>query len=107
MQWSALKTRVKSFIASDVRKRIDFHVTSYRRSHDEAEKAWLTIDGKIVLSQAGTDTNGREPCIPAKALWREMAVTIQCTIQISRISRSQKSWSGTALSNLATLSEGI
>jgi hypothetical protein len=49
MQWSALKTRVKSFIASDVRKRIDFHVTSYRRSHDEAEKAWLTIDGKIVF----------------------------------------------------------
>src|SRR6202011_2415881 len=49
MQWSALKTRVKSFIAPDVRKRLDFHVTSYRRSHDEAEKAWLTIDGKIVF----------------------------------------------------------
>jgi hypothetical protein len=49
MQWSKLKTRVKSFIAPHLRKRVDFHVTSYRRSHDEAEKAWVTIDGEIVF----------------------------------------------------------
>ena len=49
MQWSALKTRVKSLISPDLRKRVDFHVTSYRRSHDEAEKAWLTIDGEIAF----------------------------------------------------------
>ncbi len=49
MQWSKLKGRVKSFIAPNLRKRVDFHVTSYRRSHDEAEKAWVTIDGKIAF----------------------------------------------------------
>ena len=43
------KNRVKSFIAPDLRKRVDFHVTSYRRSHDEAEEAWLTIDGEIAF----------------------------------------------------------
>src|SRR5215468_2515138 len=50
MQWSKLKTRAKSFIVSSLRKRIDFHVTSYRESHDEAEKAWLTLDGKPVFT---------------------------------------------------------
>jgi hypothetical protein len=39
MQWSKLKTRAKSFIVPPLRKRIDFHVSSYRQSHDEAEKA--------------------------------------------------------------------
>jgi hypothetical protein len=50
MQWSKLKTRAKSFIVPSLRKRIDFHVTSYRRSHDEAEKAWVTLDGEQVFT---------------------------------------------------------
>jgi len=37
-------------ICSELRQRIDFHVTSYRHSHDEAEKAWITIDGERVLT---------------------------------------------------------
>lgn len=50
MQWSKLKTRAKSFIVPSLRERIDFHVTSYRQSHDEAEKAWVTVDGKQVFT---------------------------------------------------------
>jgi hypothetical protein len=50
MQWSKLKTRAKSFIVPSLRKRIDFHVTSYRGSHDEAEKAWVTVDGEQVFT---------------------------------------------------------
>jgi hypothetical protein len=50
MQWSKLKSRIKAFICPELRKRIDFHVTSYRHSHDEAEKCWITIDGKRVLT---------------------------------------------------------
>jgi hypothetical protein len=50
MQWSKLKTRAKSFIVPSLRKRVDFHVTSYRQSHDEAEKAWVTVDGKRVFT---------------------------------------------------------
>jgi hypothetical protein len=50
MQWSKLKTRAKSFVIPSLRKRIDFHVTSYRWSHDEAEKAWVTVDGAQVFT---------------------------------------------------------
>lgn len=50
MQWSKLKTRAKSLIVPSLMDRIDFHVTSYRQSHDEAEKAWVTVDGKHVFT---------------------------------------------------------
>ena len=50
MQWSKLKSRVKSLIAPELRDRIDFHLTSYRASHDGADKVWITIDGKRVFS---------------------------------------------------------
>lgn len=29
---------------------MDFHVTTYRQSHDEAEKAWITLDGKPIFT---------------------------------------------------------
>lgn len=50
MQWSKLRTRIKELIVPSLRRRVDFHVTSYRRSHDEAEKAWMTIDGETVFT---------------------------------------------------------
>jgi hypothetical protein len=50
MQWSKLKTRVKALLEPKLAKRIDFHVTSYRKSHDECEKAWITVDGTTVFS---------------------------------------------------------
>ena len=50
MQWSKLKLRVKSFISTELKDRIDFHLTSYRESHDGADKVWITIDGQRVFS---------------------------------------------------------
>ncbi|HEX8163237.1 MAG TPA: hypothetical protein VF538_15310 [Pyrinomonadaceae bacterium] len=50
MQWSKLKSRVKSFIRPELRGRIDFHLTSYRESHDGADKVWITVDGQRVFS---------------------------------------------------------
>ena len=50
MQWSKLKTRLKAFIHPDLAARLDFHVTSYRHSHDEAEKAWITLDGRRIAT---------------------------------------------------------
>ena len=44
MQWSKLKTRIKSFICPELKRRIDFFVTSYRESHDGADKVWITVD---------------------------------------------------------------
>jgi len=49
MQWSKLKSRVKRLIEPALARRIDFHVTSYRESHDECERGWITFDGNIVF----------------------------------------------------------
>ena len=50
MQWSKLKSRVKDLICPELRDRIDFHLTSYRSSHDGADKVWITIDGKQIFN---------------------------------------------------------
>jgi len=50
MQWSKLKTRVREFICPELSKRVDFHLTSYRESHDGADKVWITVDGQRILS---------------------------------------------------------
>lgn len=50
MQWSKLRSAIRSLVCPELGRRIDFHVTSYRHSHDEAEKAWITIDGNRVLT---------------------------------------------------------
>ena len=49
MQWSKLKTRIKDFICPELKDRIDFFVTSYRESHDGADKVWITVDGEKVF----------------------------------------------------------
>jgi len=50
MQLSKLRAKIRQLICPELRDRIDFHVTSYRHSHDEAEKVWITVDGKRVLT---------------------------------------------------------
>ena len=50
MQWSKLKTKVKDFICPELKDRIDFYVTSYRESHDGADKVWITVDGQKIFS---------------------------------------------------------
>ncbi|MGQ0762694.1 MAG: hypothetical protein ACT4OT_11880 [Acidobacteriota bacterium] len=46
-----VKTQVASQVthAPELRDRIDFHLTSYRESHDGADKVWVTIDGQRVF----------------------------------------------------------
>jgi hypothetical protein len=50
MQWSKLKSRVKERICPELRDIIDFHVTSYRRAHDDVEKVWITVNGEMIYS---------------------------------------------------------
>ena len=50
MQWSILKSRIKDFICPELKGRIDFHLTSYRKSHDGADKIWITIDKQKIFS---------------------------------------------------------
>jgi hypothetical protein len=50
MQMSKLKTRVESFICPELKDRVDFYLTSYRKSHDGADKVWIIVDGEKVFS---------------------------------------------------------
>jgi hypothetical protein len=50
MQWSKLKSRLKNFICPELKDRIDFHLTGYRKSHDGADKVWIVVDGEKVFS---------------------------------------------------------
>jgi hypothetical protein len=49
MQWSKLKARFKALICPELSDRIDLHLTSYRHSHDGADKVWITVDGHRVF----------------------------------------------------------
>jgi hypothetical protein len=49
MQWSKLKARIKALICPELSDRIDLHLTSYRHSHDGADKLWVTVDGNRVF----------------------------------------------------------
>jgi hypothetical protein len=50
MQWSKLKTRFRSLICDELRDRLDFHLTSYRESHDGAGEIWITLDGEKIFT---------------------------------------------------------
>ena len=50
MQWSKLRSSVKSLICEGLRTRIDFHVTGYHgRRSTKARSGEITADGKPVL----------------------------------------------------------
>lgn len=49
MQWSKLKTRVKSFICPELQNVIDFHVTQYRKAHCWISESWITVNGERIF----------------------------------------------------------
>ena len=48
MMWSKLKQRVEERFADDVKGRVEFFQTRYRKSHDQLGEFWLTIDGEKI-----------------------------------------------------------
>ncbi|SRR6266567_4242924 len=82
MQWSKLKSRVKDLMAPELRDRIDFHLTSYRASHDGADKVWITIDGKRVFDckhyayewASGAAYNSGVQGDPVKSVLRDVGI---------------------------------
>ena len=51
MQWSKLRAAVKLLICSEMRGRVDFHVTGYhQRRSAKVRSGEITIDGEPVLS---------------------------------------------------------
>lgn len=49
MQWSKLKTRVKSLICPELQNVIDFHVTQYRKAHSWISESWVTVNGERIF----------------------------------------------------------
>ena len=49
MQWSKLKTRVKSLICPELQNVIDFHVTQYRKAHSWISESWITVNGERIF----------------------------------------------------------
>ena len=49
MKWSKLKSRVKDRVCPELRDRIDFHITRYRKATDNGIEAWITFDGNKIF----------------------------------------------------------
>jgi hypothetical protein len=50
MRWSKIKKRIEDTFADSVRGRVEVWNTNYRKAHDQAGEAWITIDKKKVHS---------------------------------------------------------
>jgi len=49
MRWSQIRKQVREFICPELRAIVDFHVTGYRKAHDDVGEAWITVDGNKVF----------------------------------------------------------
>lgn len=50
MKWSKLKKRLEDFICPSLKGRVEFWITSYRKTHDQVGRAYITVDGKEVIN---------------------------------------------------------
>ncbi|MGL5079195.1 MAG: hypothetical protein ACRDBG_25625, partial [Waterburya sp.] len=51
MQWSQVKKKFESLLASCLQNRLKVHITKYRdTSNFDLGKGWITLDGKEVVS---------------------------------------------------------
>jgi hypothetical protein len=50
MQWSKLRSHLREFVAPSLRKRVDFHLITYRKLSELANEFLVTIDGEKVFS---------------------------------------------------------
>lgn len=70
MRWSKLKQRIEEGLADSAKGRVEVWSTSYRKAHDQAGEAWITIDGQRVHSM-GSLTNLVEWYERSRALQKE------------------------------------
>jgi hypothetical protein len=57
MQWSKLRSHLRSFVAPELRKRFDFHLINYRKLSELANEFLITVDGQKVFSASTTRHN--------------------------------------------------
>ena len=55
MQWSKIRTRLRACVCTELRKRVDFHLTNYREYGSNGHEVWITVDGEKVFSASYCD----------------------------------------------------
>lgn len=50
MAWSRLRKQWRHLLAPSVARRVDAHMTGYRKAYERRGRAWLTVDGVTVAS---------------------------------------------------------
>jgi hypothetical protein len=57
MQWSKMRSQLRSFTAPELHKRIDFHLINYRKLSELANEFIVTIDGRKVFAASTSRHN--------------------------------------------------
>jgi hypothetical protein len=57
VQWSRLRSQLRELVAPSVRRRIDFHLTHYRKLGDMTHEFLITVDKKKVFSTSYSKVN--------------------------------------------------
>jgi hypothetical protein len=57
MQWSKLRSHLRSLVTPDLRKRIDFHLLNYRKLSEYANEFVITVDGQKLFSSSYSQHN--------------------------------------------------
>jgi hypothetical protein len=55
MQWSQIRTQLRALVSPRLRKRVDFHLTNYRKHGSRSHEVWITVDGQKVFSASYCD----------------------------------------------------
>ena len=48
-KWSKLKKKIEELICEDLRDRVHFYATVYRKTHDQRGKVWIELDKKVIF----------------------------------------------------------
>jgi len=79
MQWSQIKKRAEEFIVPELKGRIQFYITTYRRDPDSSVsspgRGWITIDGSEELSApSGSSVPNRQDLYEALASYPSLSI---------------------------------
>ncbi len=48
--WSDKRKRLEDMLCESLKRRVDYHVTFYTRTHNEGGRGWITLDGDEIFS---------------------------------------------------------
>ncbi len=91
MVWSKIKKRLMNLICDPLQSRIDFHLISYRKAHDQMGRAVMTVDKAEVFSMCSM-TSMREEYYREKEIrreWGEDGSDVETILAIQALAHEQ------------------